>query len=189
LTSAETAQKQLALSERAWVSVQASMFGSIWPDANGLNFPLRFVMINHGPSVALRVRLKVKIYVQEPNQDPLKDEVDTCNKIPAFVETPFFPTESRTEQANWGFGNDQIDKVRRGRPSYLQRGMFLNPWLIGCVAYTYLLAEPKDHATGFSFNIEASHPEHPGFAFAIDPTQTTPGFLREETFGGGFFAD
>jgi len=165
------------------------MFGSISPDVNGLTFPAQFVMHNHGNTAALNVRIKAKISLPQPHYDPLAEELKTCNQAVGSGGPALFPTQDRIERISWGLGKDEIDKARRQLPSGFKSGMFLAPMLIGCVAYTYQLALPQNHATGFIYDIAGYHREHPQVWFAIDPTKTTLGVLSDIVFSEGFFAN
>lgn len=201
-------RRQLDLSARPWVSIRVSTFGPSVPDTgnNGVGIPLEFDLANHGHSVAEQVQVIEDVYPVTPprhRDNPVPEQQALCQPyrtkqtaskfarlFPLGYESfPLFPEETVSRRIILMLPHEQIENTRhwwQSRPGFPMPvpPEFLDLWLIGCVNYTYPLAVPNYHQTGFIYNVLA---RRDGGAGEIDPSK--PSALALIDFIYGFYAD
>ncbi len=196
LIAAGTAQKQLELSERPWVSADVSLAGPLiykivaGPriyEFSGAQISLRIVLKNTGNSPAVAVSVQLAAY---PNyrDDALEQQHQLCDPLRryAFNSGPtIFPGQTMKEVYSLTLSLKDIEKATRG-----SNAPFIDPMIIGCVDYGFEF-KPEHHQTGFISTIarfgkaNAGLTKHVSAALAralSNPKKTTD---LSELFGPG----
>jgi hypothetical protein len=205
LSQAQTAQDALEFSQRAWVSVEIDSAGPIPPvprtPKESMQIPLKFSLTGEGLGVAENVTFNqetLPIADIETPETILKEQHTFCDDLrggytPYNPEaTTLFPKQTKTRYLypviSWKDIVDAEKQLHRLNKT-VQRNL-IHPILIGCVNYTYGIAQGRYHQTGFIYYIEPYDPQSPNTPFWIDvrygATQWT---LREFEAGEAFYVD
>jgi len=160
-SAANTAAKALEVSDRAWISVDASVSGPLtFDDTNGVYVGFRFTLNNVGRSPAQGVHISPELVMTVLLSNTESEQKRICEghakAVKAGVrhqEYTVFPGEPDIEEERIQLSTKEIDafyspteKALGGRPDPLPIG------LVGCVDYTFL-SSPVHHQTGFAFQI------------------------------------
>jgi hypothetical protein len=177
-TAANTAQKQLEMSERPWVSAEFFIDYPIEFQPNGdMGVRLRVVMKNIGHSVATDVRLVLGAdpeggggwFLNTPKEQ--KEMCDNWRNVNFAGQsnggfTTLFPGEVYVEQESFKITKEQIEKVQAevgGKREISGISLF------GCVNYGFAFALGH-HQTGFNYDLIKPGPppaQPPKFGEAI----------------------
>jgi hypothetical protein len=209
LAATQTAQKQLELSERAWVSIEVSTLGPITETSEsggGIQIPLQFLLTDQGTGVAENVSVRSEVLPIEMGMTDaatIGEQHKLCDPlrggyVPYNLEAvTIFPSRTWVtgayEIVGWNVIAEalrQFEQLFRLPPESKTDQTQINPVLIGCVNYTYSLAKPRYHQTGFIYDIEAYNPRLPNAAFWISVKHSTTKWrLRRFDIGEAFYAD
>lgn len=160
--SAKTAQQQLEMSERPWMSAEFFINQPIEFQPNGdIGAQVHAIIKNIGHSVATDVRLilgadpegKGLWFTEIPKAQKEMCEVWRNVKFPSDTGsfTTLFPGEAYTENESFVVTRKQIDKVQvQDRSS--GKNVITGIALFGCVEYKFAFA-PGYHQTGFSYEL------------------------------------
>jgi hypothetical protein len=202
---AQDQHTQLELSQRAWIGVDQYVLGQIKPTTeggDGIMIPIRLALTNYGNAVAQNVSVQLgdlPIYMGTVDQrqkdlcEPLRGGYRPHN--PGFTIFPD-PNRPRSYGADLVIESNTIDKARRDyeRMFRMPKGtadkMGLLPIVIGCVNYTYGLANSRYHQTGFIYEVSAYDKDHPNDSLAISTSGVTSQWrLSDYNFGDAFYVD
>jgi type II secretory pathway pseudopilin PulG len=165
--SVEVLRDQLAVTDRAWIKVEATPVAPLSFDKNGRgNLSVAFVMKNVGHSVASNVYLRERVDAIGVTDDPniaIRKQREFCggksstDKNAAKSELSFaiFPNDSANEPRTMVLDTKNVkDETPKG--VHLTLGKPVLPFVVGCVNYEYG-GSPKAHQTGFIFGVYAGN--------------------------------
>lgn len=151
--SSNTAQKQLEMTERPWISVKMTISSPFVFDVNGAHVGLKVAIKNIGHSPAVRIWPDAELVIMPPNQtNELTTERNRfCaqtkvpqEKLPQIGDT-LFPDEP--DEQEWELHMKRVDIERASN----REGGFIMPVIIACVPYhstfnesTYLTAKIRE---------------------------------------------
>jgi len=208
-TAANTAQKQLEMSERPWVVAQFFIDQPIQLQPNGdIGVRLRVVMKNIGHSVATDVRLLLGAdpegrgawFMNTPKEQ--KEMCDNWRNIhfpgnPGAGTKILFPNDTFIEEESFTIAKKQIEKVQA---EVSGKRVITGISLFGCVNYGFAFT-PEHHQTGFNYDLikpGLPPPPHPlkynevtGGVEYMNVGETIPASqlkIRQSIFGG-FYVD
>jgi hypothetical protein len=169
LTSAQTAERQLVLSERPWVKIE-SVPGPTKPltyDDGGANLTLKFALRNVGHSPAGSVRIEVAAYplgAPTRSQDYVAEQKKLCDPIRADKPNPhepgyrLFPGDLMMEEIGFSIHKNEIDQTIEKISAAIQKRLSPSetsfiPVIVGCVDYRFDFAPDEHHQTPFIFRL------------------------------------
>lgn len=197
-TAADTAQRQLELSQRPWVVTEYAVSAPIeyTPDG-GVKFEITGTYKNIGNSVALDV-----LDIPLPHIDditlalthPTNEQKEVCERMRNMREKSQESTEGDTlfPQDRGGykmpihFTKEQLDHASIGGQSEKIIGFVI----IGCVDYKFSFS-PKHHQTGYFYEIVRPLPNgQPGsIPMKLGETLQPNQLIIRRSLLGGFYAD
>jgi hypothetical protein len=200
LISAQTAQAQLELSERPWVSVDFEILQPLSFDDKGASLGVRWHLKNIGHSIASKVTVRDTLFAVNLTgkfvdiySSPVAEESRMCEPTPWLTEmssiiTGFrlFPDEdvsrldtARVSQADIAKANTWLNTPKPTGPLDSVGIM-----LVGCVTYQSIFGH---HHTGFLRVLGAAQPDG-STTIRITPSGTHPDLTLEQ-FSIGNSAD
>lgn len=190
--SADTASRQLELSERPWVSVDFEIVQPLIFDAKGASLGLRVHLKNIGHSVAFKVMFRESLFpvnltgtFKDIYSLPVAEESRMCKPTPWLIQMSSSITGFRL------FPNEdvlQIDNVRAAQEDISKATTWLNTpnpkgplnrvgmMLVGCINYESIFGH---HHTGFLRALGTVQPDGETI-IAIEPTGKHPDVSLQE---------
>lgn len=159
--SANISQKTLIATQRAWISVEATIGSPLVFDERGASTTIHFRVKNVGNTPATHIMPRVWLGVlKEGGPFAPEEQTRRCNEVrqgaPALGFT-LFPGQSFPETqgfASAGYGvNIKREEIEKGLlASFDKRRISL--FIVGCVDYTFPSDPEHHHQTGFIFDLE-----------------------------------
>jgi hypothetical protein len=157
---ADTAQRQLELSERPWMEVKdpPRLVGPLRFDEKGAHASFQFSFCNVGQSVAEDVDF-YPVWLAAPGHNPLAEQNEACDAAreghPAHPNLAshwtIFPTNCAPSMWQMNILKTDIDAAVNGwAPG--SGNSFLELFLVGCVDYRFTF-EKKRHQTKFAYEL------------------------------------
>lgn len=130
--AADTAARQLEMSERPWVSSAATISSPFWMDENGANLILKFEMVNIGHTPAIGTFTYPKFFpLSSAQQESESQEKQTCEsaiRITRFSDETLFPNTTPTsKEVKFFWSPEELAK-------HSAHG-FLSIQIVTCTAY------------------------------------------------------
>ncbi len=156
-SAADTAVKQLEMSERPWVRFDVRIIGGLKLQADGAILPLRFALKNIGHSPAINIFPYTSSFPTYGRIDPVKKQKEFCDMIKLLgqkgfehVIPPLFPEDVPFVQ-NVTVTINQSD-IEKAAPY----DMFV-PTIVGCVDYHSSFSS-EHYQTPFIYQVLWSDP-------------------------------
>ena len=178
--SADVAARQLELSERPWVYADVHLTGPLTFNKEGMVIPLSYELVNSGNSPALKVWADFNLILSTNIQiDPQTERNKLCDLTAKRAENmgqSIFPTKKVVAKT-----------VILATPEDIQRAQiylkgFVNPSIIGCIAYQASFKPGNWYFTKEAFDILENRN---GQSFAIEVGRNIP--VERLTYGPSFF--
>lgn len=174
--AAETAAKELELSQRPWISLENfSVDGPLIFDSNGAHINISYEIKNTGHSPAIRGFWQQELFLQFTEvPSPVKKRDDAC-KIAAYRSTKvtdprisetWFPGDSLPRPFEESFSRSDIAKALEIPKSVfpgaqvLEESGYLYPEIVVCVAYRAAFTDTQYH-TGYILKVGRINPKMP----------------------------
>jgi hypothetical protein len=195
--AADTAQKQLEMSERPWVVAEFSPSEPLKFTADGgIDFGVGGKLTNIGHSVALYVHDTPLINLQEISLaalHPKQKQKEACDLIRSTAERfpsfnsgdTLFPQDVAYENMPLHFTKEEVEKARVGNTNTIT-GLVI----VGCVDYVFSFS-PKHHQTGYVYEIIKPSPRGQigSLPIKIGETVLPNQLVVRRSILGGFYAD
>jgi hypothetical protein len=175
--SADTAQKELEMSQRPWLKIEPVSLGSFTVDKDGATIKIGISITNVGRSIAQSITFggwMVALEIQNP-----RDEQKTrCGNLHSAPGNKFgyvlFPEENLKLEWTFRIASNLIAAIFKFGERINDKAM-APPALFGCVSYQFGF-EGGEHQTGFMSTLARADPANPGmdFMFILDPPTTVP---------------
>jgi len=170
LASAEVAQRQMELSERPWLSLDARLTIPLSFDAEhgGASLTVQFLLTNVGHSPAANAWIPASVILEG---NPIEEQEKLCGPYREKKERwplgyTIFPGQTMPQPIGLTIEQKDIDAaLARG-------GGFLFPSIIGCVDYGFEFSTGH-HQTGFIFHLLVPS-DRPGIMLGIKPAPSVP---------------
>ncbi len=166
-------QKHTEVSERPWLSLEASIASPFTFGADGARVTFQFTVKNSGKSPAVGVFLEPELYTLSLKKNPVAERRRLCSELikrgPALGET-VFPGEVMP-MLN-GLNLTPRDMAENSAPG--GGGLFI--YVIACVAYRPPFGEypQAPYYTGILYDLSRSDPAHPNLSFVIKLGEDVP---------------
>jgi hypothetical protein len=209
-SAADTAQKQLEMSERPWLILQGITVdppGFIFPKEGGAQISIRPQIKNIGHSVATGVIFSVKLFNPSRTSfftEPLTKQQDLCKPIAdkpiinsqwgrGVGDLVIFPSDI---EQSWFYGLNLTQSEMDSTKLTVKIGDrdigLLAPFIVGCVDYQYPTST-RHHQTQFIYRLErVNHAAKPGaiptIAIRIGEPVSAPDVVIIKFPFGGFNA-
>ena len=169
-SAADTAARELELSERPWISADFSAVSPLVIDSAGLRITIQTTITNVGHSPAVKAAESLKLYTSfllTPDPWKMRDEVcheaeRDSNAILSHTNTgltqTWFPGNQPPRIATYPISRDEIIKGMV-QPSQVPHGMNPPPWYSVNIAYCasyYSSFSSKQYHTGYLLQIVRS---------------------------------
>ena len=167
-SAAETAARELELSERPWLSARFIITGPLVIDREGAHLPMQVVLNNFGRSPAVKGADEIKFYASFLlHPDPRNVRRDLCEEVKGVSAQPlnsrrqflktWFPGEQPPTQYRLSISRGEINKAMINIPNSLfpdyptaDRVFWIE--IAYCVAYRSSFGAAEYH-TGYSFDV------------------------------------
>jgi hypothetical protein len=152
-----TLEHQLAITDRAWLSVKMTLTGPFFGATGASELPLQFVLTNHGKRVATEVRLDAEIVPGELSYLPDAVQVKRqqaliaarAERYESVNDYVVFPEQREVELASVILQHAGVAALATKLPP-VEAGTAVFPVVIGCIRYRYE-GSPRPHTTRFGF--------------------------------------
>jgi hypothetical protein len=156
-SSADTAVRELELSERPWVDADVRINGPFAFDVNGANLSVLITIRNTGHSPAFNTTINPRLMILFGGPDPFQLRNEVCRDAIREVSTSgfgisLFPNANFQSPTKVGFGKEEIEKAGQGFGANL-RGAIVGPRLIVCIAYRPTFNNTSVYTTGYIFDV------------------------------------
>jgi hypothetical protein len=179
-TSAETASKQLELTDRPWLSVSVMAKDPITLVNGDAQFRFGIAVKNVWHSVATNVTVPYEVFVPKWGdaifKEPVQRQRQLCGtppistpKMPEIISTSIFPDATWEGGTSSGVSAKEIQDGAVPTTSLPEgkKGTYFIAVLVGCVDYAFPSAL-RHHQTGFIYEIRRLDPQVPHFGFFIE---------------------
>lgn len=196
--AADVAERTLIATQRAWISVEASVGAPLVFDQNGASTSIAFRIKNVGNSPATHITPHVRLGVlKEGGPYPLEEQTRGCSEVrqgPIGLGFTLFPGQSFPESqglasGSWGVNISQ-EEIGKGRQVSADK-KHIALFIVGCIDYTFPSDPEHHHQTGFIFDLLRFVKGIPVAVINPDDGQIPADNLRlmDSPFGVGRFAD
>jgi hypothetical protein len=186
-SAAETAASQLELTDRPWVTIDASITAPLTYDGKTVQIAFSFIPKNIGHSPAQNVSIVPKLIPAFMGDDVREEQKRVCdgaaqinNGFPAYV---LFPEEPYSQPIGLDLPIETINLHWGKLPPGMEAPGIIPIAIIGCVDYTYTTS-PKHHQTGFAFDVLTKDGRLP--QKSLTPLPPNSLILRQHPFAGHF---
>ncbi len=189
-SAADTAARQLEMTDRPWITIDVVITSALNYDSKGVRMNFSFVPKNIGHSPAQNVLIIPELVPVFMGDDVREIQKKICDSVPqinsAFPKYVLFPEEPFSEP----FGLDISAEAIKAHWGKLPPGKGLpDPipiGIVGCVDYTYETSS-RHHQTGFAFDILMKDGRLP--LRSLTPLDPNLLILRQHGFFGSHFAN
>jgi hypothetical protein len=186
-SAAVTAAKQLELTDRPWVTIDASITAPLTYDGKAVRIAFSFVPKNIGRSPAQGVLIVPELIPAFMGDDVREEQKRICDGAaqvnPIFPKYVLFPNEPFLEPFGLDLSNEAINSHWGKLPPGMKAPDPIPIALVGCVDYTYETS-PKHHQTGFALDVIMKNQGLP--LKSLTPLSPSSLILRQHAFGGHF---
>lgn len=168
---AETSAKELELTQRPWVKVQATISGPLTFDSNGVSVSLLVAISNIGRTPAMGLWVYPKLILGQPKADPVRDRASLCEdaaSLSSIIGYTLYPNDKPFEQG-WTFSASKTEIAEA-----LKNIPFLVPIALVCVGYHPYFNEKTPYFTGVTYTIEQPRPDNPRLLVLMQPGKNIP---------------
>jgi hypothetical protein len=164
-STAEIIARQLELSQRPWISVDAFIASPLTFTAGGAaQVTLKFAIRNAGSTPAKGLSVRPEMYIaSRDNQDPVMERSKVCEENRtrgAGAEGTLFPKGEFTKLVTfYGDAKDIVNESNR-------TGSF-SPAVIVCANYRSTFDDRSGYTTGIIYYLRRIDPSHPGTYFRM----------------------
>jgi hypothetical protein len=180
-SAAETAQKQLEISDRPWMKDLVKADSALTFDNKGnANLTIIGSAKNIGHSVATGVTMNaqwIALPMDEYFTEPTKRQTEFCDKIAKTQLDPMkwgaavFPDDHADTRMTLSISRKDIDASRvpfKGQP-----GKNFGSFIVGCIDYQYSSSTQR-HQTRFVYDVFCLNPKEPNHASVVEIDRTWP---------------
>lgn len=179
---AQTAQRQLELSERPWLSVTAAVVGPLVFDSHGAHIAVAFWLRNWGRSPATHMSLWGELTIPKVLDplEPIKVQYGMCEGMRrASVRNPHgkrlgisvFPTNTIKLKEIFEATPTQVATGHQLKDFPGKTSRYIWPQVVGCVMYHF---GAETYWTGFRYEIFNKNPGKPDLPGGIIPQGSVP---------------
>lgn len=160
--SADTATRQLELTERPWVDANITINGPFSYNVNGALLNVLITIHNSGNSPAFNATIEPRLMMTFGGQDPWKvrNEVcqDTARQVTKFgLGTSLFPNRDFQSPQSVQLGKADIESAQKLWQGHLGN-QIVDPHLVVCIAYRPTFNANSVYMTGYVIEVTRIDP-------------------------------
>ncbi|MDR3572570.1 MAG: hypothetical protein P4L50_01795 [Anaerolineaceae bacterium] len=175
LQSAISIQRQTEISERPWMTIEASVLDDLTYSVNGGRFAFHFVLRNTGITPAVHASFLPQIVVLNPAVDIISETNRLCESLErkgqdGMLSDAYFPNDPQSKDFGIVVGRQEMSKVDGS----------MIPILISCVAYQSSF-DSTWHYTAKIYEVDRYRPDAQGkfvFEFGVPIAKSYIGLSR-----------
>jgi len=155
--SADTAARELELSERPWVDADVRINGPLAFNVNGANLSILITLRNTGHSPAFNTTINPQLMIIFGGPDPFQLRNEVCQGAVKQVSSygfgvSLFPNSDFQSPMSVGLGKQDIEKAEASFSGEL-RGKIVGLNLVVCIAYRPTFNNTSVYTTGYIFDV------------------------------------